>query len=74
MQGTAERGKDELISDVFLWTLTYGWDSVSRPGRTLDVVWKTCQARWMIGTDGEKESGKSELSAWTDEDDYTEIC
>ena len=24
--------------------------------RTLDVVWRTCRERWMIGTDGEKES------------------
>ena len=27
--------------------------------RTLDVVWTTYQERWMIGMDGERESGKS---------------
>ena len=40
---------------------------------TQDVVWKTCQERWVIGTDGErereKESRKSVLSAWFDDDD-----
>ena len=36
---------------------------------TLDVVWKTCRERWMIGTDIERESGRSMLSAGHDDDD-----
>ena len=37
--------------------------------QTQDVVWKTYQERWMIGTDGKRESGKSKLAAWLDDDD-----
>ena len=56
---------------------THRCASVGRPARTYlhqlvqtqNVVWKTCQEWWMIGTDGEKESGKSVLSVWLDEDD-----
>ena len=36
--------------------------------RTQDLVWKTCQEQWMIGTDGERESGKSVLSTQLDDD------
>ena len=32
------------------------------------VVWKTYMEQWMRGTDGEKESGKSVLSARLDDD------
>ena len=32
--GHCWRSKDELISDVLLWTLTYGRASVGRPART----------------------------------------
>ena len=41
-------------------------------GQTQDVVWKTCQERWMIVTNGEREreSEKSEWAAqYNDEDD-----
>ena len=34
-----------------------------------DVVCKTCQEQWMIGTDGEKKSGKVMLSALLDENE-----
>ena len=37
--------------------------------RTQDVVWKNCQEQWMIGTDGERESGKSVPAAWLPADD-----
>ena len=39
--------------------LTYNNSSV----QTQDVVWKTCQERWMIETDGERKSEKSMLAA-----------
>ena len=35
------------------------------------VVWKTNQERWMIGTDGERKSEKSVLSAQLNDDDNT---
>ena len=34
-----------------------------------DIVWKTCQQRWMIGTEGVKESGKTVRSSQVDVDD-----
>ena len=56
------RSKDELISDVLLWTPTYGQSKAGRPARTYssyvmiqDVTLKTCQRRWMIGRRGERE-------------------
>ena len=36
---------------------------------TQDVVWKTCQKWWMIGTNGKRKSGESMLAAWLDNDD-----
>ena len=46
------RSKDELISDVLLWTPTYGRAKAGRPARTYrssvriwDVTLKTCQRR-----------------------------
>ena len=38
--------------------------------RTLDVSWRTSRERWKIGTDGERELGKSVLSARLDDDDH----
>ena len=71
------RSKDELISDVLLWTphmavqkqddqleLTY-----SNYVRTQDVNLKTCRRRWMIGRSGERGSGISVLAAPRDDDD-----
>ena len=34
-----------------------------------DVAWKTCWERWMIGTSGERGSGRSVLAVWHDDDD-----
>ena len=34
--------------------------------QTQDVVWKTCQEQWMIGMDGERESGRSVLAVQLD--------
>ena len=62
MQDTAV-DRDELISDVLLWTTTYGRAKAGRPARTYphsssvrirDVAQKTCQRRWTIGRSGER--------------------
>ena len=75
--GHCWRSKDELISDVLLWTphmdvqkqddqheLTY-----RNYVRTQDVILKTCRRRWMIGRSGERGSGISVLVALQDDDD-----
>ena len=47
--GHCWRSKDELISDVLLWTPTYGQAKAGQPARThiqqLCVTLKTCQRR-----------------------------
>ena len=75
--GYCWRSKDELISDVILWTphmaeqkqddqleLTY-----SSYVRIQDETLKTCQRRWMIGRSGERGSGISVLAARHDDGD-----
>ena len=67
--------RDELISDVLLWTPTHGRAKAGRPARTYnyvrirDVVQKTSQRRWTIGRSGERGSGISVLSARHRDDD-----
>ena len=74
----AGENRGELISDVLLWTPTYGRAKAGRPARTYipattvrirDVVQKTCQRRWTIGKSGGRGSGISVLSARHDDDD-----
>ena len=75
--GHCWRSRDELISDVLLWTPTHGRAKAGRPARTYiqqlsedrDVVLKTYLGRWMIGRSGERGSGISELPARYDDDD-----
>ena len=67
--GHCWRSKDELISDVLLWTPTYGQAKAGRPARAYiqqlfedtDVALETCQKRWMIGRSGERGSRISVL-------------
>ena len=79
--GHCWRSKDELISDVLLWTLhmdeqrqdvqfepTY---SCSMPIR--DVAPKICQKQWTIGRGGERGSGRSVLAARHDDNDDDEV-
>ena len=71
------RSKDELISDVLLWTPTYGCAKAGRPAQT--YIQQLCvdtgcnpedlQRRWMIGRRGERGSGISVLAARHDDDD-----
>ena len=76
--GHCWRSRDELISDVPLWTSTYGWVKAGPPARTYifssyvrirDVALKTCQ----IGRSGERGSGISVLAARHDDDDDDDI-
>ena len=74
--GYCWRSRDEIISDVLLWTPTYGRVKAGQPARTYssyvrirDVALKTCQRRWMIGKSGEIGSGISVLATRDDDDD-----
>ena len=75
--GHCWRNRDELISDVLIWTPTHGRAKAGRPARAYiqqlvrirDVVQKTCLRRWTIGKSGERGSGISVLPARHDEDD-----
>ena len=74
--GHCWRSRDELISDVLLWTPTYGRakagdhleHTFSSYVRIRDVALKTCKRRWTIGKSGERVSGISVLPAWHDDD------
>ena len=78
--GHCWRTKNELISDVLLWTPTYGREKAggqlehtySSYVRIRDVALKTCQRRWTIGRSGERGSGISVLAARHD-DTYIHI-
>ena len=66
MGGHFLRSKDEIISDVLLWTPSRGHASVGRlvepiynsSVRTQNVALKTCRKRWMIKTNGVRETRK----------------
>ena len=73
--GHCWRSRDELISDVLLWTPTHGRAKAGRPAQTYyvrirDVVQKTCLRWWTIGKSGERGSGISVLPARHDDDDH----
>ena len=73
------RSKDELVSDVFLWTPTDGRASIRRPTRT--YIWEFCVDKGYNLEDlprskngkgereRERESGKYAVSMWLDDDD-----
>ena len=76
--GHCWRSKDELISDVILWTPTYGQAKARRPART--YIQQLCEdtgcnpedlleAMKIIGRSGERGSGISVLAARHDDDD-----
>ena len=75
--GHCWRSKDELVSDVLLWTPTYGQAKAGRPART--YIQQLCEdtgcniedlpERWMIGRSDERQSGISVLAAQHDDDD-----
>ena len=75
--GHCWRSRDELISDVLLWTPTYGRAKAGRPART--YIQQLCEDTGCspedlpeaitIGRSGEKGSGISVLVARHDDDD-----
>ena len=76
--GHCLRSKDEIVSDVLLWTPAYGQSKAGRPQlehsyssyvMIRDVTPKTCRRRWMIGRRGERGSGISVLAARHDDDE-----
>ena len=75
--GHCWRSKDEIVSDVLLWTphmanqkqddqLEHSYSSYVM---IRDVTLKTCRRRWMIGRRWERGSGISVLTARHDDDD-----
>ena len=72
--GLCWRSRDELISDVLLWTPSYGRAKAGRPARTYvrirDVALWTCQKRWTIERSDERGSEISVLTAWHDDDEW----
>ena len=78
--GHCWRSRDELISDVHLWTPSHGRAKAGRPSRTyiqqlcedMGCSLRTCQKWWMIGRGGKRGSGISVLVSQQDDDDvYT---
>ena len=71
--GHCWRSKDELISDVLLWTPAYDQAKARHTNRSFvrirDVTLKTSQKRWIIRRSGERGSGISVLEARHDDDD-----
>ena len=75
--GHCWRSRDELISDVLLWTPHMAGQkqddqlehTYSSNVRIRDVALKTCQRRWTIGRSGERGSGISVLAARHDDYD-----
>ena len=70
------RSRDELISDVLLWTPTYGRSKAGRQALTYsssmriwDVALKTYQRRWTIKGRSERGLGISVLATRHDDDD-----
>ena len=73
------RSKGELISDIVLWTLHMDEPRLNDQLELIysnsvpikDVAWKTCWEWRMIGS--KRESGKSMLAAWHDDNDALKI-
>ena len=79
--GHCWRSRDELISDVLLWTPVYGQAKAGRPARTYILQLcedtgcnpKTYQRRWMIGRSDERRSGISVQTARHDDEMFRNI-
>ena len=77
MRGHCRKSKDELISDVLLWTPSHGRAKTGRPAR--NYIQQLCAdtgccpedlpEQWTIEKGGEKGSGISVLMARHDADD-----
>ena len=79
--GHCWRSRDDLISDVLLWTPHMAGQkqddqlehTFSSYVRIRDVALKTCQRQWTIGRSGERRSRISMLAARHDDDIYIRI-
>ena len=69
------RSKDELISDIFLWTLSHKLDGQLEHiySSSVPIQDVACRERWTIETGGERGSGRSVLAAWHHDDTYIYI-
>ena len=72
--GHCWRSKDEIVSDVLLWTPAYGQSKAGRPARTFiqqlcDYTGCNPEDLPEIGRRGERGSGISVLAARHDDDD-----
>ena len=73
--------KDELKSDLLLYTPSQARAMFGQPARTIhsssvpirDVAWKTCLEWRTIGTSSERESGRSVIAPRKDDDIYIYI-
>ena len=78
--GHCWRSRDELISDVLLWTPSHGRVKAGRPAWTniqqfcadtgCTKALRICRKQWTIVRCGERGSGISVLIAQHDDDDY----
>ena len=79
--GYCWRSKDELISDILLWTPSHGQTKAGQPSRTYiqqlcadtGCSLKTSREQWTIETGGERESERSMLAARHGDDDAIKI-
>ena len=71
--GHCWQSKDELRSDVLLWTPTYGHINVRQQAKFYFME-RTYQEWWPIGMDGEKISRESLLLACFDDDGDDDGC
>ena len=73
--GHCWRSKDELLSDIILWTPSHGWANAGWPART--YIQQVCadpwynlgtfRQQWTIEMDGKRRSGRSIAVAWHDD-------
>ena len=79
--GHCWRSKDELISNLLLWTPSHSRAKAGRPARTYiqllcedtGVALRTCRKWWTIGKGGERGSVISVLMAWQNDDDNEDL-
>ena len=79
LAGHSWKSRDELISDVLLWTPSHRWAKAGRQARTYiqhsvpiqDVSLKTYWRQWTKENGGEKGSEISGRMAWHDVSDQT---
>ena len=65
-EGHCWRSRDELISDVLLWTPSHGRATSSH---LHTAALRICREWWTIRRGGERESAISMLMAWQDDND-----